>query len=46
MHIFAGLTFAQIAQTLGEPLQTVASRYRRALQALKEALESEHERTE
>ena len=45
MHIFSGLTFAQIAQSLGEPLQTVASRYRRALQALKEALESEHERT-
>ena len=34
MKIYAGLTFEQIARALGEPLQTVASRYRRALDRL------------
>jgi len=34
MKVYAGLTFDQIAQALGEPLPTVASRYRRALETL------------
>ena len=34
MKVYAGLTFDQIARALGEPLQTVASRYRRALARL------------
>lgn len=34
MKAYAGLTFEQMAQALGEPLQTVASRYRRALERL------------
>ncbi len=38
MKVYGELTFDQIAQTLGEPLQTVASRYRRAMQKLKEQL--------
>lgn len=38
MKIYGGLTFDQIAQTLGEPLPTVAARYRRALEKLKESL--------
>ena len=38
MKVYGQLTFDQIAQTLGEPLQTVASRYRRAMQKLKEQL--------
>ena len=38
MKVYGGLTFDQIAQTLGEPLPTVAARYRRALEKLKEVL--------
>lgn len=34
MKIYSGLTFEQIAQALAEPLPTVASRYRRALEKL------------
>jgi RNA polymerase sigma-70 factor (ECF subfamily) len=40
MKLYAGLTFDQIGQALGEPLSTVASRYRRALDRLREVLES------
>ncbi len=40
MHLYTGLTFEQAAQTLGVPLQTVASRYRRALAKLREQLTS------
>jgi RNA polymerase sigma-70 factor (ECF subfamily) len=40
MKIYGELTFEQIAQSLGEPLQTVASRYRRALARLRETMES------
>ncbi len=39
LRLNAGLTFQQIADTVGEPLQTIASRYRRALQQVKEMLE-------
>ena len=39
LRLHAGLTFQQIADTFGEPLQTVASRYRRALKRVKETLE-------
>jgi RNA polymerase sigma-70 factor (ECF subfamily) len=35
LHVYAELTFEQVAQMLGEPLPTVASRYRRALEKLK-----------
>lgn len=38
MHALAGLTFEQIAQAIGQPLQTVASRYRRALDRLRELM--------
>jgi RNA polymerase sigma-70 factor (ECF subfamily) len=31
LHVFADLTFGQIAEVLGEPEDTVAKRYRRAL---------------
>jgi len=40
MKTYAGLTFEQIAQACGEPLSTVASRYRRSLDQLKERLKS------
>jgi RNA polymerase sigma-70 factor (ECF subfamily) len=40
MKIYAGLTFDEIAKAMSEPLQTVASRYRRALQRLKDRLGS------
>jgi RNA polymerase sigma-70 factor (ECF subfamily) len=40
LHTHAGLTFAQIAQTLGEPQPTVASRYRRALEKIAYSLGS------
>ncbi len=40
MRLMGELSFQQIAQALGEPLATVASRYRRALERLREGLES------
>jgi RNA polymerase sigma-70 factor (ECF subfamily) len=40
MHLYGGLTFQQIAEVLEVPLQTIASRYRRALAKLREQLES------
>ena len=40
MRIYGGLRFAQIAAILGAPLPTVVARYRRALQRLKQRLES------
>ena len=40
LHLFAGLTFAQAAEAAGVPLQTMASRYRRALSALRDPLAS------
>jgi RNA polymerase sigma-70 factor (ECF subfamily) len=39
LRIYAGLTFEQAAETLGEPLPTVASRYRRALERLETAVQ-------
>jgi RNA polymerase sigma-70 factor (ECF subfamily) len=39
LRLYAGLTFQQIADSLHEPLPTVASRYRRALQRIKDSLE-------
>lgn len=38
MKVYGGLTFDQVARALGEPLQTVASRYRRALERLAQRL--------
>ena len=38
MKLYGGLTFDQIAQAMNEPLSTVASRYRRALDKLKDRL--------
>jgi RNA polymerase sigma-70 factor (ECF subfamily) len=38
LHLYVGLTFAQAAEVLGEPLATVASRYRRALDRLRSLL--------
>jgi len=35
LKIYAGLTFQEIAQTTGQPAATVATRYRRALEALR-----------
>jgi len=43
MKIYAGLTFDQIARALGEPLQTVAARYRRALARLGRRLKPDEE---
>jgi len=39
LHLHSGLTFCQIASVVEEPLQTVASRYRRALERLRQLLE-------
>ena len=39
MRLYAGLTFEQMAQAIGEPLSTVSTRYRRALDRLREVLE-------
>lgn len=41
LKIWAGLTFAQIAETLEVPIHTVASRYRYALEKLREPLAEE-----
>lgn len=43
MKIYADLTFDQMARALGEPLQTVASRYRRALARLGRRLKPNEE---
>jgi len=40
MHLYAGLTFQQAAEALAVPLQTMASRYRRALERLRTQLAS------
>ena len=40
MRLYGELTFQQIADALGEPLQTVASRYRRALERIRTELEA------
>jgi RNA polymerase sigma-70 factor (ECF subfamily) len=40
MHLYTGLTFQQAAEVLDVPLQTMASRYRRALAKLREQLAS------
>jgi RNA polymerase sigma-70 factor (ECF subfamily) len=39
LRFYAGLAFHQIAQVTGEPLATVASRYRRSLAKLRPVLE-------
>ena len=45
LKIWGDLTFAQIAQTLGESINTVASRYRYALEALRKHIKPhEYER--
>ena len=36
LRLYGGLTFQQIADTLDEPLPTVASRYRRALERIRD----------
>jgi len=38
LHVYGGLTFEEVAQVLAEPLPTIASRYRRALERLKQAM--------
>ena len=38
LRLYAGLSFRQIAEALGEPLQTIASRYRRALERIRNAI--------
>jgi RNA polymerase sigma-70 factor (ECF subfamily) len=40
LRLYAGLAFRQIAHVTGEPLATVASRYRRSLAKLRPALEN------
>jgi RNA polymerase sigma-70 factor (ECF subfamily) len=39
MHLWGGLTFAEIAEALGASINTVAARYRYALKALQRKLE-------
>lgn len=42
LHLNEDMTFEEIAETLGEPMNTVKSRYRRALANLKVLLEGQH----
>jgi RNA polymerase sigma-70 factor (ECF subfamily) len=44
LRAFGELTFHQIAEVLGEPLPTVASRYQRALRHMRETIEKGQER--
>jgi RNA polymerase sigma-70 factor (ECF subfamily) len=39
LHVFEGLTFRETAEILGIPQDTAASRYRYALEKLKELLQ-------
>jgi len=39
LHVYAGMTFDEVSQMLEEPLPTIASRYRRALERLKQAVQ-------
>jgi RNA polymerase sigma-70 factor (ECF subfamily) len=41
MKVYGGLTFKQIAQTVGEPQGTVATRYRSAIEKVKLALQAQ-----
>jgi len=43
LRIWGGLTFKEIGRTVGVPLNTAASRYRHALDKLREALEDEND---
>jgi len=43
LRLYANLTFQQIAETLGEPLPTVAARYRRALERIKKTIEGTYD---
>ncbi len=45
LHLHSGLTFREIASVLDEPLQTIASRYRRALEKLRQSTEVCRERS-
>jgi RNA polymerase sigma-70 factor, ECF subfamily len=38
LHVFEGRTFQEIATLAGESINTIASRYRYALQKLRQAL--------
>lgn len=40
MKLYAGLTFDQIAAACGQPLPTIASRYRRGLEKLRTSVEA------
>jgi RNA polymerase sigma-70 factor (ECF subfamily) len=42
LKIYGGLTFEEIAATTGQPMGTVASRYRRALESLRDWLEKQY----
>ena len=42
LKIWSKLTFRQIAETLGLPPGTVASRYRSAIESLRDALKEVH----
>ncbi len=41
LKVFSGLTFAQVAETTGQPQGTVATRYRLALARIKSALQTQ-----
>jgi RNA polymerase sigma-70 factor (ECF subfamily) len=43
LHLHASLTFQEIAELLDQPLPTVASRYRRAIERIRELMEICHE---
>jgi RNA polymerase sigma-70 factor, ECF subfamily len=45
LHLHSSLTFREIAAVLEEPLPTIASRYRRALEKLRQSLEVCRERS-
>ncbi len=43
LHLHGELTFREIGELVGKPLQTVASRYRRAIDSLRKMMEAHYE---
>ena len=43
LHVFEGMTFQQVADTTGESINTIASRYRYAIAKLRNSIVNVHD---